>query len=65
MPSNIIQINGDKKLRWIVPDSRMDAIITGLDMDGEREEDSSTKSPLKNKKEVGKTLPLSLSVAST
>ncbi len=26
MPSNIIQINGDEKMTWIIPDSKMNAL---------------------------------------
>ena len=47
MPSNIIQINGDEKMTWIVPDSKMEEIIKKLDEDGDKEEvTSSCVSPL-------------------
>lgn len=38
MPSNIIQINGDEKRTWIVPDSKMEEIIKKLDECGDKEE---------------------------
>ncbi len=38
MPSNVIQINGDEKMTWIVPDSKMKKIITKLDECGDKED---------------------------
>lgn len=37
MPSNIIQINGDEKMTWIIPDSKMEEIIKKLDEFGDKE----------------------------
>ncbi len=38
MPSNIIQINSDNELTWIVGDSKMDDLITLLNKIGDKEE---------------------------
>lgn len=38
MPSNIIQINGDEKLTWFIPDSQMEEIIKAFNKYGEKEE---------------------------
>jgi len=40
MPSNIIQINGSKKMTWIVPDSKMDKLIEKLNKVGDKEKES-------------------------
>jgi len=37
MPSNIIQINENEKMTWIVPDSKMEEIIKKLDDCGDKE----------------------------
>jgi len=38
MPSNIIQINSDNELTWVVGDSKMDDLITLLNKIGDKEE---------------------------
>ena len=38
MPRNIIQINSDSKLTWVVGDSKMDDLITLLNKIGNKEE---------------------------
>ncbi len=38
MPSNIIQMNGDDKMTWIIPDSKMEEIIKKLDEYGDKED---------------------------
>ena len=47
MPSNVIQITGDEKMTWIIPDSKMEEIIKKLGECGDREDIiSSYVSPL-------------------
>ena len=47
MPSNIVQINENEKMTWIVPDSKMEELIKKLDECGDKEDAiSSDVSPL-------------------
>ena len=45
MPSNIIQINGDNELTWVVPDSKMKKVIIILDAYGDKEKLPSSGAP--------------------
>ncbi|MCH8035060.1 MAG: hypothetical protein IH950_15060 [Bacteroidetes bacterium] len=42
MPSNIIQMNGNEKMTWIIPDSKMEEIIKKLDECGDKEDVTSS-----------------------
>ena len=42
MPSNIVEINGDEKMTWIIPDSKMEELIKKLDECGDKEEVTSS-----------------------
>ena len=42
MPSNIVEINGDEKMTWIIPDSKMKEIIKKLEECGDKEDVTSS-----------------------
>lgn len=39
MPSNLVTINYSKELEWIVPDSKMDKVISILEEYGDKHKD--------------------------
>jgi hypothetical protein len=41
MASNLISINYSNKLEWVIPDSKMDAVISTLDKYGDRSNNNS------------------------